>query len=59
MLVYSRERDIKGAKGMGIRTAWAKYGDTFNTKESGAEFELNDIYDVISIIRRENQLEAV
>jgi putative hydrolase of the HAD superfamily len=53
------ERDIKGAKGMGIRTAWAKYGDTFNTKESGAEFELNDIYDVISIIRRENQLEAV
>lgn len=48
------DRDIKGAKGVGMRTAWAKYGDTFGTKESGAEFEIDDIYEVIGIIQREN-----
>ena len=50
------ERDIAGAKGVGIRTAWAKYGDTFNTKESGAEFELGDVYELVSLIRKENKL---
>lgn len=48
------ERDMVGAKRVGIRTAWAKYGDTFDTKESGAEFELNDILDLVKIIRTEN-----
>ncbi len=48
------ERDIVGAKGLKIRTAWAKYGNTFDTKESGAEFELNDIDELAQIIRREN-----
>jgi len=48
------DRDVKGAKGAGIRTCWAKYGDTFETKESGAEFEIDDIYEVIGIIQREN-----
>ena len=38
----------------GIRTCWAKYGDTFGTKESGAEFDINDIYDVVGIIKKEN-----
>ena len=50
------DRDIKGAKGVGMRTAWAKYGDTFGTKESGAEFELNDIADVVDILRKDNGL---
>ncbi len=45
------ERDIAGAKALGIRTAWAKYGDTFETKDSGAEFELDDIADLIAIIK--------
>lgn len=53
------DRDIKGAHGVGIRTAWAKYGDTFNTKESGAEFVLEDIHDVVDIVRRENAVAAV
>ena len=48
------ERDIRGAKGVGMRTAWAKYGDTFGTKESGAEFELDDIHQVVELVRREN-----
>jgi putative hydrolase of the HAD superfamily len=50
------DRDIKGANGVGIRTAWARYGDTFDTKESGAEFELDDIHQVVDIVRRENGL---
>jgi putative hydrolase of the HAD superfamily len=48
------DRDIKGAQGVGIRTAWAKYGDTFNTKESGAEWELDDIHGVVDLIKAEN-----
>ena len=53
------DRDILGAKGVGMRTAWAKYGDTFNTKESGADFVLNDIHEVVDIVRRENGLAPV
>lgn len=48
------DRDVKGAKAAGIRAVWAKYGDTFNTKESGAEFDIDDIYEVVGIIKREN-----
>ena len=45
------ERDIKGANEVGMRTAFAKYGDTFNTKNSGANYELQDISDLINIIK--------
>ena len=48
------ERDIVGAKKLGIKTAWAKYGDTFNTKESGADHDLSDIIDLLDIVRKEN-----
>ena len=44
------ERDIKGANEVGMKTAFAKYGDTFDTKNSGADFELEDISDLINII---------
>ncbi len=50
------DRDIKGAQGAGIRTVWAKYGDTFETKKSGAEFDIDDIYEVVGIIKKENGL---
>ena len=50
------DRDIKGAKGVGMRTAWAKYGDTFGTKDSDADFVLNDIYEVVGIVRKENKI---
>ena len=49
------ERDIAGAHKLGIKTAWAKYGDTFNTMESGADYELGDIIDVLDIVRQENE----
>jgi putative hydrolase of the HAD superfamily len=48
------DRDILGAKNMGMRTAWAKYGDEFNTKESGADYILNDIFDIVQIVQKIN-----
>lgn len=50
------ERDIVGASQMGMKTAFAKYGDTFNTKIHGADYELNDISELLNIISKENQL---
>jgi len=52
------DRDVKGAKAAGIRAIWAKYGDTFGTKESGAEYDINDIYEVVGIIQKENAVAA-
>lgn len=52
------DRDVKGAKAAGIRAIWAKYGDTFGTKESGAEFDVDDIYEVVGIIKKENGVAA-
>jgi putative hydrolase of the HAD superfamily len=50
------ERDILGAKNAGMKTAFAKYGDTFNTQDHGADFELNDISELVGIISTENHL---
>ena len=52
------DRDIVGAKRVGMKTAWAKYGDTFDTKESGANYDLTDIYDLVEIIKKENGVSA-
>ncbi len=48
------ERDIIGAKNVGMKTAFAKYGDTFDTKNSGADYVLEDISDLINIIDNTN-----
>ncbi|MCX7905138.1 MAG: TIGR02253 family HAD-type hydrolase [Elusimicrobiales bacterium] len=48
------ERDIVGAKNIGMITAWAKYGNQFDTKHSGADWELNDIYDLVEIVKKIN-----
>ena len=50
------ERDIVGAKNVGMKTAFAKYGDTFNTEIHNADYELNDISELIDIIVQENKL---
>ncbi|MDE2291179.1 MAG: HAD-IA family hydrolase [Elusimicrobia bacterium] len=52
------ERDIVGAKKIGLKTAWARYGDTFGTKpkESGADYELTDILELVDVIKKENGL---
>ena len=48
------ERDIAGARNMGIATAWAKYGNQFETKVSGADYELDDIHDLLAVLKRIN-----
>ena len=44
------ERDVVGAQQIGMKTAFARYGDTFGTVNSGADWDLNDIYQLVSII---------
>ena len=48
------ERDIVGAAELGIRTVFARYGDTFGTKESGADYEIDDAYALVKIIEELN-----
>ncbi|HUW23275.1 MAG TPA: HAD-IA family hydrolase [bacterium] len=49
------ERDVVGAKKMGIKTAFARYGDRFGTKDSGADYDLNDILELVDIVQKENK----
>ncbi|MEO0095137.1 MAG: HAD-IA family hydrolase [candidate division WOR-3 bacterium] len=44
------ERDIVGAKVLGMKTVFARYGDTFGTKNSGADYEIDDIIQLLDII---------
>jgi HAD superfamily hydrolase (TIGR02253 family) len=48
------ERDMVGAAKVGIKTAFARYGDTFGTVHSGADFELNDVFELVAIVDRLN-----
>ena len=48
------ERDVVGAKKIGMRTAFARYGDTFGTVTSGADWDLNDISQLVLIINESN-----
>ncbi len=45
------ERDVAGAKQVGIKTVFARYGDTFGTKDADADYEINDIMELIDIIK--------
>ncbi len=52
------ERDILGAAQLGMITVFARYGDTFGTKVSGADYEINDIIELLDIVdslRREGK----
>ena len=48
------ERDVVGAKGIGMKTAFARYGDTFNTLIHEADYEINDVSELIDIVKKEN-----
>ena len=50
------ERDVVGAKQIGMRTAFAVYGDTFGTKHSGADWDIKDISELITIIKKINNI---
>ncbi len=51
------ERDMVGARQVGIRTVFARYGDTFGTTSSGGDFEIDDIYELVGIVDRLNAAE--
>lgn len=48
------DRDVVGAKQIGMKTIFARYGDTFGTIDSGADWDVNDIYEVVEIIKELN-----
>ena len=48
------ERDMIGAKQVGMKTVFARYGDTFGTVHSHADYDIEDIALLVGIVRKEN-----
>ena len=48
------ERDVVGANNLGIRTIFARYGDSFGTINSGADWDINDVYEIVGIVNELN-----
>lgn len=48
------ERDMVGASRLGMRTVFARYGDTKGVVESGADFEIEDIQELLGIVDQLN-----
>jgi len=48
------ERDVLGAKQVGMKTVFARYGDTFGTLVSNADYEVDDIARIVEIVKQEN-----
>ena len=49
------ERDVVGAKSVGMKTAFARYGDTFDKKVHGADYEINSVAELVDIVKKENE----
>jgi len=49
------ERDMVGAKAVGMKTVFARYGDTFNTLNPGSDYDISCISELIGIIGKENK----
>jgi len=48
------ERDVLGAAQVGMKTIFARYGDTFGTVISHADYEVEDISQVVDIVKELN-----
>lgn len=48
------ERDITGAAQLGMTTVFARYGNTFGTVDSGARYDIDDIYELVDIVDQLN-----
>ncbi|MBI5476846.1 MAG: TIGR02253 family HAD-type hydrolase [Ignavibacteriales bacterium] len=44
------ERDMIGAANIGMKTVFARYGDTFGTVETHADYEINDVKELLRIV---------
>ncbi|MBN1399175.1 MAG: TIGR02253 family HAD-type hydrolase [Bacteroidetes bacterium] len=53
------ERDVLGAAQVGMKTVFARYGNTFGTEISNADYDIDDITQVISIVKDENRKEQL
>ena len=40
---------------LGIKTIFAKYGDTFNRNYSGADWDVKNIFEIVDIIKKINE----
>ena len=49
------ERDVVGASKVGMKTAFARYGDTFGTTFSGADYDLDSIIELLDIVEKESK----
>ena len=49
------ERDVVGAAQVGMKTIFARYGNTFGTELSHADYDIDDITQVIDIVKEHNQ----
>lgn len=49
------ERDVVGAAKVGMKTVFARYGDTFETHDSHATYDIDDVSQLIEIVKRENE----
>jgi putative hydrolase of the HAD superfamily len=48
------ERDIKGARELGMITVFARYGDTKGATHSGADHDINDVYELVDVVDKLN-----
>jgi hypothetical protein len=48
------ERDVVGGRSLGMKTVFARYGDTFGTVESGADYDIDDVHELVAIVDRLN-----
>ena len=37
-------------RSLGMKTVFARYGDTFDTKESGADYDIDDVFELVAIV---------
>ncbi len=49
------ERDMVGARAVGMKTVFARYGDTFNTGNPESDYDINCVSELINIVRKENK----
>jgi putative hydrolase of the HAD superfamily len=48
------ERDMIGAANIGMKTVFARYGDTFGTVDPHADYDIHDIKELLHIVDTEN-----